>query len=189
MNDRRVVIAGGGAAGFFAAIACAECSPRARVVVVEMTSQFLAIVRISGGGRCNVTHACFDARELSTFYPRGGSALLGPFTVFQPRDTVAWFENRGVKLKVEPDGRIFPVSNSSQTIMDCLLRAASQAKVELVLNRGVERAAQRAGGAFELTLNNAETVTCDRFLLATGGCRALAAGQLAVSLGHMLEPP
>ena len=184
-----MVIAGGGAAGFFAAITCAELSPRAKVVVLEKSSQLLAKVRISGGGRCNVTHACFDARQLSTYYPRGGNALLGPFTVFQPRDTVAWFEKRGVKLKVEPDGRIFPVSNSSQTIIDCLLHAARQAKVELLANRGVERAARRAAGGFELTLSNSETILCDRFLLATGGCRALAAGQLAISLGHSLDPP
>src|SRR5664280_3096407 len=101
MSERRVVVAGGGAAGFFAAIVCAEAAPDATIVLLEKSSQFLSKVRISGGGRCNVTHACFDPRDLSARYPRGGSALLGPFNVFQASDTVAWFETRGVKLKTE----------------------------------------------------------------------------------------
>ncbi len=92
MNQRPIVVAGGGAAGFFAAIVCAETSPGTKVTVLERSAQFLSKVRISGGGRCNVTHACFDGRDLSSHYPRGGAALLGPFTVFQPRDTIAWFE-------------------------------------------------------------------------------------------------
>src|SRR5713226_8784671 len=113
MSERRVVIAGGGAAGFFAAITCGELLPGAKVIVLEKSSQFLAKVRISGGGRCNVTHACFDARELTTGYPRGAGALFAPFTVFQATDTVAWFESRGVKLKTESDGRMFPITDSS----------------------------------------------------------------------------
>ena len=121
MNQRPMVVAGGGAAGFFAAIVCAETSPGTKVMVLERSAQFLSKVRISGGGRCNVTHACFDGRELSSHYPRGGDALLGPFTVFQPRDTIAWFDTRGVKLKTEADGRMFPVSDSSQTIIECLV--------------------------------------------------------------------
>src|SRR5204862_4341105 len=104
-------------------------------------------------------------------------------------DTVAWFETRGVKLKTEKDGRMFPVSDASQTIIDCLLSAATAANARLLLNRGVERAAQRADDGFELTLSNGDKLACDRVLLATGGCRAASAGQLAVSLGHTLEPP
>ncbi len=214
MSSRRAIVVGGGAAGFFAAITCAETAPDAEVTVLERGSQFLAKVRISGGGRCNVTHACFDARELGARYPRGGRALLAPFKNFQARDTVAWFESRGVKLKTEADGRMFPVSDSSETIMDCLLNAAKTAGVKLRLNAGVERVVKRAGG-FEVTLGRAgsplpaattrandgaqgiarptekpgEIIPCDRLLLATGGCRAAAAGQLAVSLGHTLEPP
>src|SRR5260221_2198090 len=107
MALRRVIVAGGGAAGFFAAITCAEAMPQAEVAVLEKGPRFLSKVRISGGGRCNVTHACFDAREASARYPRGGQALIGPFQRFQARDTVEWFEARGVKLKVESDGRIF----------------------------------------------------------------------------------
>ena len=131
MNQRHIVVAGGGAAGFMAAIVCAEASPDATVTVLEKSAQFLSKVRISGGGRCNVTHACFATRELSAYYPRGGNALRGAFEKFQPRDTIAWFAARGVELKTEADGRMFPVTNSSQTIIDCLLRVARAAKVEL----------------------------------------------------------
>jgi predicted Rossmann fold flavoprotein len=172
-----------------AAIVCAEVLPGAKITVLEKTSQFLSKVRISGGGRCNVTHACFDALELSRHYPRGGAALRGPFEVFQPRDTIAWFESRGVPLKTEPDGRMFPVSDSSQTIIDCLLRAARAAGVELLANRGLEHVSRPAGAGFELALTGGQTLHCERLMLATGGCRAAVAGQLAQSLGHTLEPP
>jgi hypothetical protein len=214
-------VIGGGAAGFFAAITCAEAAPDAEVTVLEKGPHFLSKVRISGGGRCNVTHACFDARELTTRFPRGERALLVPFRTFQASDTVAWFEARGVKLKTEGDGRMFPVSNTSQTIIDCLLGAAKAAGVKLRLNCGVERVAKLPEGGFEVTLERrsptqpagvhalacipnklklglqpqpavSETgapIVCDRLLLATGGCRAAAAGQLAVSLGHTLEAP
>ena len=185
----RVVIVGGGAAGIFAAITCAEAAPDARVTVFEKTPQFLSKVRISGGGRCNVTHACFEARDLSGYYPRGGPALVGPFHTFQPRDTIAWFEARGVKLKTESDGRIFPVTDSSQTIIDCLMNAARSAGVELVANRAPQHVARCAPGGFELGFADGGTFHCERLMLATGGCRVPAAGQLAVSLGHSLEPP
>jgi len=189
MSSRDVVVAGCGAAGFFAAIVCAEASPGTKITVFEKGSQFLSKVRISGGGRCNVTHACFDGRELSSHYPRGGAELLGPLTVFQPRNTIAWFEHRGVKLKTEADGRMFPVSNSSQTIIECLIRAAQAAGLELVASRGVESAARRGESGFTLTLTDGQTLDCERLMLATGGCRAAAGGRLAFSLGHTLEPP
>ncbi|MCX6904857.1 MAG: NAD(P)/FAD-dependent oxidoreductase [Verrucomicrobia bacterium] len=189
MSSRRVLVVGGGPAGFFAAIACARAKPGMEVTVLERSPQFLAKVRISGGGRCNVTHACFDARELGACYPRGGRALLAAFHLFQARDTMAWFESRNVKLKTESDGRVFPVSDSSQTIMDCLLHEAEAAGVELRLNCGVETATRRAPGGFELRLTNQQTLACDGLLLATGGCRGPASGHLAISLGHTLEPP
>lgn len=182
------MIAGGGAAGFFAAIACAESAPDADVTVLEKGPQFLAKVRISGGGRCNVTHACFYPRELAARYPRGGQALIAPYHRFQASDTIGWFEARGVRLKTESDGRIFPESDSSQTVIDCLMREARSAGVNLLANHTVERAAKRADGTFELLAND-KMLTCDRLLLATGGCRTPALGQLAVSLGHTLEPP
>jgi hypothetical protein len=189
MSSRHIVVAGGGPAGFFAAITCAEALPGARVTVLERSARFLDKVRISGGGRCNLTHACFDPRELSARYPRGGRALLAPYQVFQPRDTVAWFESRGVKIKTERDGRMFPVTNSSQTIIDCLLCAATEAGVELRTNSGLARAERKSGGGFDLTLVGGGRIECDRLLLATGGCRAAAAGELAAALGHTLEPP
>jgi predicted Rossmann fold flavoprotein len=189
MSVRRVAVVGGGAAGFFAAITCAEALPGAAVTLLEKGAQFLGKVRISGGGRCNVTHACFEPREFTTRFPRGERALLAPTQVFQAADTVAWFESRGVKLKTESDGRMFPASDSSQTIIDCLMRAARTAGVRLLSNCGAARVAKQPGGGFQLTLSNGESLVCDRLLLATGGCRAALAGELAVSLGHTLEAP
>jgi predicted Rossmann fold flavoprotein len=189
MSQRHLVVAGGGAAGFFAAIVCAEASPGAKITVLEKSSQFLSKVRISGGGRCNVTHACFDGRELSGYYPRGGAALRGPFTVFQPRDTVEWFRARGVKLKTEADGRMFPASNSSETIVDCLVRNAQAAGVELRANSDLQAVERDVNGGFSLGLANGEKLECERLMLATGGCRAAAAGRLALSMGHTIQPP
>src|SRR5437870_13061804 len=122
-------------------------------MVLEKGPQFLSKVRISGGGRCNVTHACFDARELAARFPRGERALLAPFRTFPVKDTLAWFESRGVKLKTESDGRVFPRSDSSQTIIDCLMGAAKAANAKLLLNRGVERVAARPEAGFELALS------------------------------------
>ena len=178
---------GGGAAGFFAAIAAAEAG--ANVTVLEKTARCLDKVRISGGGRCNVTHADFEPREFAARYPRGGRELLSPFQKFSARDTVDWFASRGVKLKTEADGRMFPVTDSSQTIVDCLMYAAQNAGVKLRLNCAVESVKKNANGEFELALVGGESLVADKLLLATGGCRAAAAGQLAVSLGHALVSP
>jgi predicted flavoprotein YhiN len=213
MSSQRIIVVGGGAAGFFAAIACAEAAPEAEVTVLERGPQFLSKVRISGGGRCNATHACFNPRDFATRYPRGEKALLAPFQKFSARDTVAWFESRGVKLKTEADGRMFPASNSSETVVNCLLHTARAAGVKLRLNCGVERVVKHDQDGFDVVLATerrsptrheskisseragsvtgapGEALVCNRLLLATGGCRAAAAGQLAVSLGHTLEPP
>jgi predicted flavoprotein YhiN len=134
---RQIIVVGGGAAGFFGAIACAEADPAARVTLLEATAHPLAKVRVSGGGRCNVTHACFEPKELVKRYPRGGRELLGAFHRWQPRDTVEWFAARGVELKTEEDGRMFPVTDDAATIVDCLLDAARQAGVEVRLTCGV----------------------------------------------------
>ena len=184
----RIVIVGGGAAGFFAALACADAGFTGEIIILEKTSRFLSKVKISGGGRCNVTHACFNEREFATRYPRGNRALIAPLKRFQASDTVAWFEARGVKLKTESDGRMFPVTDSSQTIIDCLMNAARTRRAQLRTDCGVERASKTSTG-FELALTTGETLACDKLLLATGGCRTPALGQLAVSLGHTLEPP
>jgi predicted Rossmann fold flavoprotein len=189
MSSRRIIVVGGGAAGFFAAITCAEASPSAQVVLLEKSARFLDKVRISGGGRCNVTHACFEPREFATRYPRGEKALLSPFQKFSARDTVEWFAARGVTLKTESDGRMFPVTDSSETIIECLFTAAQKAGVQLQLNQSVQSATKETDGTFKLTLAGGSELTCDRLLLATGGCRALSGGQLAVSLGHTLVTP
>ena len=189
MSAPRIIVVGGGAAGFFAAITCAEARPGAEVIILEKGREFLAKVRISGGGRCNVTHACFDAREFATRYPRGKRELIGPLERFGAGATVEWFKNRGVQFYTQPDGCLFPVSNSSQTIIDCFCDAAKAVGVILRANCGVDRVTRRAEAGFDLTLTNGETLSCDRLLLTTGGCRTADAGQLAVSLGHTLEPP
>lgn len=189
MNPGRIVIVGGGAAGFFAAIACAESRPDAEILILEKTAHFLSKVKISGGGRCNVTHADFDSREFAKRYPRGERTLISAFGKFQAADTVAWFENRGVKLKIESDGRMFPTTDSSQTIIDCLLNAAQKAGIKSKANCGVESVVKKSGGGFELKLSNGENLVCDKLLFAVGGCRTPALGQLAVSLGHSLKTP
>jgi predicted Rossmann fold flavoprotein len=184
-----IVIGGGGAAGFFAAIAAARANADCKVSLFERSSQFLSKVRISGGGRCNVTHALFDPRMFTTCYPRGERELISPFHRFSADDTVAWFEARGVRLKREEDGRMFPVTDSSQTIIDCLIKEAKEAGVQLFTRKGVESARIRAEGGFDLKFNDGESVGCDRLLLATGGCRSIGGVELARSLGHTVKLP
>ena len=184
----KIAIVGGGAAGFFAAIACAEANPQNEVSIYESTSEFLTKVRISGGGRCNVTHACFEPRAMSERYPRGERALISPLHRFSASDTVAWFERRGVRLKTEEDGRMFPVTDSSGTVIDCLLFEARAAGVRTFTRKGVD-AVQRTDNGFELHFADGKTVACDRLLLATGGTRSISGGQIAESLGHALTPP
>lgn len=179
------VIVGAGAAGFFGAIRCAECHPDDQVILLEKTRQPLAKVRISGGGRCNVTHACFEPNLLVRNYPRGSKELRGPFTRFQPKDTIQWFESRGVKLKVEEDGRMFPVTDSSETIIQCLQQAAKKAGVDIRLERGIERIQKKEEG-FLLTLTTEETLTCDRLLMATGSNSKVYS--LLQNLGHTCVP-
>lgn len=188
-DKRRVVIVGGGAAGFFAAIACAEkLGPAGDVTIYEATAHPLAKVRVSGGGRCNVTHACFEPRELVKKYPRGGRELLGAFHKFQPRDMIAWLAARGVETKTEADGRMFPSTDDSATIADCLLRAAEEAGVKVVTSMGV-RKVERAGADFWVTLTDNSGVRCERLLLATGGNKSSAGLTIAEALGHTIEPP
>jgi len=189
MSNKQIAIIGGGAAGFFAAIACARANPENQISIYERGSEFLTKVRISGGGRCNVTHAPLDPRILSEHYPRGERALISPFHRFSPTDTVAWFEEHGVRLKTEPDGRMFPVTDSSRTIIDCLLNEAKAAGVRLFARKGIERARTAGENTFELSLNGNETIECNRLLLATGGSRSIAGAQIAQSLGHTIISP
>ncbi len=184
----KIVVIGGGAAGFFGAIATAQVNPDAQVTLVEASRQPLAKVRISGGGRCNVTHACFEAQRLVQNYPRGGKALLGAFTRFQAQDTIAWFATQGVKLKTEADGRMFPITDNSETIVECLMNEAHAAGVELIIGTpvvAVKRNTQTAG--FEIVLKSKEILQCDRLLLATGS--SIAGYKIAQDLGHHIEPP
>ena len=196
----RVVAVGGGAAGFFGAITCAEAlQGRGSVTILERGVNVLQKVKVSGGGRCNVTHSCFAPKELAKRYPRGGQALIGAFHRFQAEDTVKWFEARGVALKTEPDGRMFPTTDQSVTIINCLTNAAHAAGVELRTGCGVERVERRSEGGFRLALSGAmpgsqrlltsspTVMECDALLLATGGTKATDA--LASSLGHTIEPP
>jgi len=185
----RVVVVGGGAAGFFAAIACAQGNPESEVSIFERGSDFLSKVRISGGGRCNVTHALFDTRMFATRYPRGHRELISALHRFSAADTVSWFQDRGVELKTEEDGRMFPVTDSSKTIVDCLVREAKHAGVRMWTRRGVSKVRVRSGGGFELTLSDGTEVVCNKLLLAAGGCRNVSAGELARMLGHVIEPP
>lgn len=184
----RIAIIGGGAAGFFAAIAAKEAAPEHEVVLIEATSKVLSKVRISGGGRCNVTHACFDARELVQYYPRGGKELRQAFSRFMPGDTISWFEERGVDLKTEEDGRMFPVSDDSTSIVDCLMRSAQEAGVMLRLFTSV-RTIHPKNDKFILSLSNDNELIADRLLIATGGSPKLEGFDWIASLGHTIVPP
>lgn len=181
-----VVIVGGGAAGFFAGLVCAEQYPGTRIVILERAAAPLGKVAVSGGGRCNVTNATFDPARLVAFYPRGGKALRGPFTRFGPQQMVDWFSARGVALKTEPDGRIFPQSDSSQTIIDCFLSQSQRLGVELHLLSGVTEIIP-AGIGFSISLANGERWNTRRVLLATGGARP--GYELARRLGHKIIEP
>lgn len=186
MRQQQVLVLGGGAAGFFGAIAAAEQNPQLRVTLVEAAPAPLAKVRISGGGRCNVTHACFEPAQLVQHYPRGGKALRGAFTRFQPRDTIAWFARRGVTLKTEADGRMFPVSDDSGTIVDCLMTTAQAAGVTLYTSAPVVKGSRTESG-FEVTLKTGQRLQGDRLLLATGSHPQ--GYQIARSLGHSIVQP
>jgi len=191
LNPLRVVVIGGGAAGFFGAITCATTHPHPKVTLLEASRQPLSKVRISGGGRCNVTHACFDPAELVQYYPRGGKAMLGAFTRFQPKDTVAWFESQGVQLKTEADRRMFPITDNSETIVDCLMNAAQEAGVKIRHStpvKSVRRYASTLPTQFEIELKTGEVLKCDRLLLATGSNPQ--GSRWAKDLGnHTIEPP
>lgn len=185
-----VVIVGGGPAGFFAAIRCAGLNPNLRVLIVEKSSQTLGKILASGGGRCNVTHACFDPAQLVNFYPRGGMALRGAFSRFQPADTVKWFVERGVKLKTEADGRMFPVTDSAETVADCLREAASLAGVKVQTGTSMLRVEKSPLGGFRLEVRSEAEVHqlhTSRLLIATGSNSKI--WQSLEALGHTIEEP
>jgi hypothetical protein len=186
MANTEIVVIGGGAAGFFGAIHAAQF-PHTNVTLIEAGRQPLAKVRVSGGGRCNVTHHCFEPSQLVQNYPRGGKALRGAFSRFQPLDVVRWFNAEGVKLKTEADGRMFPVTDDSETIVEALMFAAKKAGVVILTNVLVQKVEYLGTNKFDITLKNRENILCDRLLLATGSSPSGYA--IARSLGHELEPP
>ena len=180
----KVAVIGGGAAGFFAALSAAQHHPSAQVVLFEKTAKLLSKVKISGGGRCNVTHHCFSPSALSKHYPRGGKQLKKALGTFQASDTVAWFESRGVALKTESDGRMFPTTDSSQTIIDCLLHEADQRGVDIRLQSPVRELTPLAQGGFTL---NGERF--DRVVVATGGSPKREGLAWLEALGHTVSDP
>ncbi len=186
-----VIVIGGGAAGFFGAIACAAANPKLQVTLIEAGRKPLAKVRISGGGRCNVTHHCFEPGRLVENYPRGGKALRGAFSRFQPQDTVQWYKSRGVKLKTEADGRMFPITDSSETIVKCLMEAADRAGVDLRTGVGVKTVKQfvdsQEQSYFQVELKNGRVMKCDRLLIATGSNPL--GYRWAKNVGHKIESP
>ena len=182
----KIIIIGGGAAGFFAAITAAIAHSHASVILLEAGREFLSKVRISGGGRCNVTHHCFEPSQLVQYYPRGGKALRGAFSRFQPKDTVAWFKSRDVTLKTEADGRMFPITDDSATIANCLLETAKEYGVHLRPNSPV-KSLQKLENQFWIELKNGEILKSDRVLIATGSNPM--GYRWAKELGHQVQEP
>jgi predicted Rossmann fold flavoprotein len=175
-----IIIVGGGAAGFFTAINIVESKPHLKVAILERGKEVLSKVRVSGGGRCNVTHACFVPNELVKFYPRGERELKGPFHQFCSGDTIEWFEKHGVELKIEEDGRMFPVTDSSQTIIDCFLEAAKQLKVDVLTGQSVRSVFKSED--FWKVETNTETFVCDKVVMTTGSNPKI--WELLESQGH-----
>ena len=186
-NSKRLIVIGGGAAGFFCAVNAARMH-QLEVILVEKTSKLLSKVKVSGGGRCNVTHACFDIPEMVKRYPRGPNFVKKSFHQFFTTDTIAWFEERGVKLKAEEDGRIFPVTDSSQTIIECLLREANRYGVQVRMNREVKELVF-AENKWQVLFTSGETLQADAVCIACGGYPKITQFRWLLDLGHTVEEP
>jgi len=188
-NQKTLIVIGGGAAGFFCAINAARLAPALKVILLEKSSKLLSKVKVSGGGRCNVTHACFTHAAMLKKYPRGHQFLKKSFHQFFTTDTVAWFAERNVALHTEADGRMFPVTNSSQTIIDCMLHEANKYKVDIQLNAGVEKIEKHETEKFILHLLNGECLTADYLCIASGGFPKSAQFNWITALGHNIALP
>lgn len=185
---KKAIVIGGGAAGFFAAINIAAESTNLEVLILEKSKKLLSKVKVSGGGRCNVTHACFDPSELVNNYPRGKKELMSVFHRFAPGDTMAWFAERGVELKVEEDGRMFPTTDNSQTIIDCFLDEAAKHKVKILTDVEVE-SVKKKDSAYSVKSTKGDQWQADYVIFAMGGSNKMKAYQLIEKLGHSIVPP
>ena len=183
-----VLVIGGGAAGFFGAIIAAEKNPKLSILVLEKTSKLLSKVKVSGGGRCNVTHNCFEATPLAKHYPRGQKELKALFRKFQAKDIVAWFESKNVKLKAEEDGRMFPVTDNSQTIIDCFINEAERNKINIKLNSEVTNITPINKG-FQVQVGKDVAYTAKKILIATGGYNNLNSYQWIAKTSHPIINP
>lgn len=193
---KELIVIGGGAAGIFCAVNAARMSPGLRVVVLEKTGKLLSKVKVSGGGRCNVTHACFDIGEMAKRYPRGGHFVRKAFHRWFTTDTIEWFRQRGVELKTEEDGRMFPVTDSSQTIIDCLMREVNAYGVEIRMQaevKGIERRPGgedgAEGGEFTVRLADGRALSADYVCVACGGYPKSGMFDWIRGLGHSVEEP
>ena len=188
MNKKRLVIIGGGAAGFFCAVNAARMNPLLEVMIIEKSSKLLSKVRVSGGGRCNVTHSCFSMAEMIKKYPRGAGFLKKAFHHFFTTDTIQWFKERGVELKTESDGRMFPVSNTSQTIVDCLMKEANKYGVEILMNREAGELSI-VNGQWAIDFKDDKSITADYVCIASGGYPKAIQFDWLKKLGHTIEEP
>ena len=188
MNKKRLVIIGGGAAGFFCAVNAARMNPLLEVMIIEKSSKLLSKVRVSGGGRCNVTHSCFSMAEMIKKYPRGAGFLKKAFHHFFTTDTIQWFKERGVELKTEADGRMFPVSNTSQTIVDCLMKEANKYGVEILMNREAGELSI-VNGQWSIDFKDDKSITADYVCIASGGYPKPIQFDWLKKLGHTIEEP
>lgn len=187
MSTKTLIVIGGGAAGFFCAVNAARMNPDLKVIILEKQKQLLSKVKVSGGGRCNVTHACFEIDELAKFYPRGQHFLKKAFHWFNTKDTIQWFEERGVELKAEQDGRMFPTTNSSQTIIDCLLKESSKYKVDIIT--GCEVLAIQKQEEKWVVSTNSENYKADDLMIAAGGFATSIKFDWLKQIGHTIEEP